>query len=68
MYHLIFIVKIKNIYENLLIWNKIGLFVAQVNPNNIEMATEKFNEISEAFEVLGDKQKRKQYDMFGNIN
>ena len=38
------------------------------NPNNIEMATEKFNEISEAFEVLGDKQKRKQYDMFGNIN
>ena len=38
------------------------------NPNNIEMATEKFNEISEAFEVLGDKQKRKQYDIFGNIN
>ena len=38
------------------------------NPNNIEFATQKFNEISEAFEVLGDIQKRKQYDMFGNIN
>ena len=38
------------------------------NPNNIELATEKFNEISEAFEVLSDTQKRNQYNLFGNIN
>ena len=38
------------------------------NPNDVELATQKFNEISEAFEVLSDTQKRKQYDLFGNIN
>ena len=32
------------------------------NPNDVELATQKFNEISEAFEVLSDTQKRKQYD------
>jgi len=29
------------------------------NQNNIDEATKKFQEISEAYEVLGDKQKRK---------
>jgi curved DNA-binding protein CbpA len=38
------------------------------NPNDVELATQKFNEISEAFEVLSDTQKRKQYDLFGNID
>ena len=38
------------------------------NPNDVELATQKFNEISEAFEVLSDTQKRNQYDLFGNIN
>src|SRR6476659_6399869 len=35
-----------------------------VNPNNHE-ATEKFREISEAYEVLGDAEKRKIYDKYG---
>src|SRR5689334_15075088 len=35
-----------------------------VNPNNAE-ASEKFREISEAYEVLGDEEKRKIYDKYG---
>lgn len=35
-----------------------------LNPNN-EAAQEKFKEISEAYEVLSDDKKRKQYDQFG---
>ena len=35
------------------------------NPNNREAATQKFNEISEAYNVLKDPQKRKTYDQFG---
>ena len=31
-----------------------------------EKAQEKFKEISEAYEVLGNKDKRKKYDQFGN--
>jgi len=35
------------------------------NPNNKEEATNKFKEISEAYEVLSDQEKRKRYDQFG---
>ena len=37
------------------------------NPNNPE-ALEKFKEISEAYSVIGDSDKRKQYDIMGNID
>ncbi|BFT66176.1 J domain-containing protein [uncultured Parvimonas sp.] len=36
-----------------------------VNQND-EIAGNKFKEINEAYEVLSDKEKRKQYDMFGS--
>ena len=32
------------------------------NPGNEKWANEKFKEINEAFEVLGDEQKKRQYD------
>lgn len=35
------------------------------NPDKPKEAEEKFKEISEAYEVLGDAQKRKKYDMLG---
>jgi len=35
------------------------------NPNNRDEATQKFNEISEAYNVLKDPTKRKTYDNFG---
>jgi thioredoxin 1 len=37
------------------------------NPGNEESANEKFKEINEAFSVLGDPEKRKQYDQFGTV-
>lgn len=36
-----------------------------LNPND-EKAQEKFKEINEAYEVLGDAEKRKRYDQFGS--
>src|SRR5262245_51599107 len=33
-----------------------------------KQAENKFKEISEAYEVISDKEKRKQYDMFGSYN
>lgn len=38
-----------------------------VNPDNKE-AEAKFKDVSEAYEVLGDEKKRKQYDQFGSYN
>ena len=35
------------------------------NPSNVKEAEEKFKEISEAYEVLGDAEKRKKYDLLG---
>jgi DnaJ-class molecular chaperone len=35
------------------------------NPENVKQAEEKFKEISEAYEVLGDAEKRKKYDLLG---
>jgi DnaJ homolog subfamily A member 2 len=35
------------------------------NPNNVEEATEMFKNISEAYEILNDPEKRKIYDQYG---
>lgn len=38
------------------------------NPNNKQLATDKFKEISEAYEVLSDPEKRRRYDQYGNCD
>lgn len=38
------------------------------NPVNIQEATEKFKEINEAFQVLGDEHKRRQYNRLINLS
>ena len=38
------------------------------NPNNQEVATKKFKEVSEAYQILGDSVKRKEYDRGGDMN
>jgi curved DNA-binding protein len=37
------------------------------NPGKEQWANEKFKEINEAFGVLGDPEKKKQYDQFGTV-
>ena len=37
------------------------------NPGREKWANEKFKEINEAFSVLGDRGKERQYDQFGTI-
>lgn len=37
------------------------------NPGKEQWANEKFKEINESFSVLGDPQKRRQYDQFGTV-
>jgi curved DNA-binding protein len=37
------------------------------NPGKEKWANEKFKEINEAYGILGDPQKRKQYDQFGTV-
>jgi curved DNA-binding protein len=37
------------------------------NPSNDKWANEKFKELNEAFHILGDPEKKRQYDQFGTV-
>ena len=37
------------------------------NPGNEKWANEKFKELNEAFSILGDPEKKRQYDQFGTV-
>jgi len=37
------------------------------NPGKEEWANDKFKEINEAYAILGDPEKRSQYDQFGTV-
>ncbi len=52
--------EIKKAYRNLA-----KKYHPDLNPNNKEEAEKKFKEVSEAYEVLIDKDKRKMYDQYG---
>ncbi|CRK97184.1 CLUMA_CG010581, isoform A [Clunio marinus] len=55
--------EIKNSYRKLALkWHP------DKNPDNAEKAAEMFGRISEAYEVLSDSEKRRQYDLSGNTN
>ncbi len=54
--------QIKKIYRKLAMQ-----FHPDRNPGKEQWANEKFKEINEAFGVLGDPQKRQQYDQFGTV-
>ena len=54
--------EIKKAYRNLA-----KKYHPDLNPNNRKEAEEKFKEITEAYEVLSDPQKRAQYDRFGKV-
>ena len=41
------------------------VWVQDKNPDNQQAAAEKFKEVSEAFEVLSDSNKREVYDRYG---
>lgn len=43
------------------------LNITQIEINGDKSAEEKFKEIAEAYEVLSDEQKRKEYDMYGSV-
>ncbi|MDI6735631.1 MAG: molecular chaperone DnaJ [bacterium] len=53
--------EIKNAYRRLA-----KKYHPDVNPQNKKEAEEKFKELSEAYEVLSDSNKRAQYDQFGH--
>lgn len=78
IYHIIIMVKDNELYNRLGVsptadkndikkaYRKLSIkYHPDKNPNDKDGATKKFQEISEAYSVLNDDEKRKQYDQFG---